>query len=88
MKKILLALLLACGCTSVPKEEVLDGTIVEVGLYVPVSGQLYGLQIFRYVSGTKVFSTKTNSLDITHHHSFTNSFFGSNTGFSKQTEIK
>lgn len=93
MKKFALALLillaLVCGCVSTcPKNEVISGTSLTVGLWIPFNGTIYGLQAFNYLSGTKITSTLTNSCDISYKHSVTNSGFAVDSTLSKDVRVQ
>ena len=79
MKKYSLCLLfvlffqfIGCVSSSSYNTQVLDGTLVQFGLFVPYQGSLYGLQMLQYVSGR---STKINyTNDLVSSHSITNKF--------------
>lgn len=52
-----------------------DGTRFRFGVYVPVDGQLYGLQILEYINGTACVTTNSN-MSVTRSHAATNSYLG------------
>jgi len=56
MKKALFAcfLLLSAGCKIPDNNIFLTGTHLTLGLYVPVNGSVYGIQMVDYLSGTMV----------------------------------
>ena len=61
------------GCISSSyNTQVLDGTLIQVGLFLPYQGSLYGIQCLNYVSGR---STKINyTNDLVSSHSISNKF--------------
>ena len=79
MKKYSLCLLfvlffqsIGCVSSSSYNTQVLDGTLIQFGLFVPYQGSLYGLQMLQYVSGR---STKINTTnDVISTHSISNKF--------------
>jgi len=71
MKRLALALLLIAGCSS-PSPQLVEGTSVALGAYVPWDGGLYGVELMQYVSGT-VIKTPTNvCYSVERKHSVTN----------------
>ena len=79
MKKYSLCLLfvlffqsIGCVSSSSYNTQVLDGTLIQFGLFLPYNGSLYGLQMLQYVSGRSVKTCTTNALIST--HSITNKF--------------
>ena len=63
-------LISGCISSSSYNTQVLDGTLIQFGLFVPYQGSLYGLQMLQYVSGR---STKINSTnDVISVHSISN----------------
>ena len=79
MKKYSLCLLfvlffqsIGCVSSSSYNTQVLDGTLVQIGLFLPYNGQLYGIQCLQYISGR---STKINTTnDVISTHSISNKF--------------
>lgn len=68
-----LALALAgCGGRTV----VVDGTEFALGCYLPLDGQLYGLQILRYRNGTAIVSPSNTAVRLERDYSGTNSYLG------------
>ena len=53
-----LTLLIALGCSSMPK--VIDGTNLSLGAYLPYDGGIYGLNVVEYTSGCVIKSLPTN----------------------------
>ena len=63
---------LGCVSTSSYNTQVLDGTLIQVGIFLPYNGSLYGIQCLQYISGR---STKTRSTnEVVSTHSITNKF--------------
>lgn len=73
---ILFLILILSGCTITPRNEYLEGTAFQIGLYIPFNGSVYGLQAFNYVSGKRIVSTTNNFPSIESEHIMTNSTFG------------
>lgn len=63
---------LGCVSSSSYNTQVLDGTLIQVGIFLPYNGSLYGIQCLQYISGR---STKINSTnEVISTHSITNKF--------------
>ena len=61
------------GCsTENMNNQVIEGTSLTIGLYIPYNGTIYGLQCVNYLSGRKIVST--NSIESA--HSITNHTLG------------
>lgn len=56
---LMAALALLCGCMHTGARY-LEGTSLQLGAYIPASGQLYGVEAVSYVSGVRL-SLPTNS---------------------------
>ena len=65
-------LMSGCISSSSFNTQVLDGTLIQVGIFLPYNGSLYGIQCLNYVSGrsTKIISTN----EIISTHSISNRF--------------
>lgn len=78
MKKLIISVFLAFiifGCvTQMPSYK--DGCMVDVGLYLPYSGSLYGLDLMSYVSGCKIYCPTNTIYSIERQTSTTNTYFG------------
>ena len=61
-----------CISSSSFNTQVLDGTLLQIGLFVPYQGSLYGLQMLQYVSGRSTKISSTNEVIST--HSISNKF--------------
>ena len=71
---ILFIFVFQSGCISSSSfnTQVLDGNLIQVGLFLPYNGSLYGIQCFQYISGR---STKLNvTNDLVSVHSISNKF--------------
>ena len=61
-----------CISSSYFNTQILDGTLIQIGIFVPYNGSLYGLQMFQYISGR---STKLNvTNDVISVHTISNKF--------------
>lgn len=70
-KLIVIAALLAfLGCTTPSKY--VEGTSVQLGAYIPWSGNLYGVEIISYVNGCVVRTPTNMCYEVTRDHSVTN----------------
>ena len=71
MKKIIPLLALAvCGCGTSPK--VVDGVSISLGAYIPWDGQMYGLELIQFVSGTSTLLPTNGKHGICREHCSTN----------------
>ena len=65
-------LMSGCISSSSYNAQILDGTLIQLGLFLPYQGNLYGIQMFQYISGR---STKLNfTNDVISSHSISNKF--------------
>ncbi len=64
----LFALLL--GCSGTPK--FVEGTSVQLGAYVPWSGNLYGVELVSYVNGCVIRTPSNMCYEVERSHSVTN----------------
>lgn len=69
---ILIALALV-GCST--KTVYTEGSNLTVGLYSPVEGQVYGIDVLNYLSGVKVSTPSNMTLTVDRIYSQTNSYF-------------
>ena len=72
----MVAFLLLCqiGCTS--NLRYCEGTSTQIGIYVPISGQIYGLQCLNYLNGCVVNANSNQTMTVEREFSSTNSYFG------------
>ena len=69
---ILFFLTFGCISSSSYNTQILDGTLIQIGFFVPYNGSLYGIQCLQYISGR---STKINvTNDLVSVHLITNRF--------------
>ena len=66
--------ILCCGCAS--STRYCEGTGTQIGLYIPVSGQIYGLQCLNYMNGCVVNADSNHTMTVERQFSSTNSYFG------------
>lgn len=75
MKKILiLAGLLLAGCRA--SSTYVEGNSLTLGIYVPASGQLYGVQALSWLSGCRVDIPTNRSFTVSREFSSSNDYFG------------
>ena len=75
MRLIALSLLaLVAGCAS--RQTYLEGSSLKLGLYIPSSGQLYGVQALSWLSGCKVDMPTNQPFKICREFSASNDYFG------------
>ena len=70
---IVLAVLAVAGCST--KTVYTEGSNLTVGIYSPVEGQVYGLDVLNYLSGVKVSTPSNMALVVDRTYSQTNSYF-------------
>lgn len=69
---VMLALL--CGCKSNPKY--VEGQSLQIGIYIPTTEELVGLQVLNYLSGVSVCATSNMPFKVSREYSATNTYFG------------
>ena len=67
-------MLLCCGCAS--NQRYCEGTGTQIGIYVPISGQIYGVQCLNYLNGCVVNANSNKTMTVEREFSSTNSYFG------------
>ena len=72
VKRIAIAACLIAGCVQSPKY--VEGTSISLGAYVPWGGNLYGVELMNYVSGTVVQVPTNMPYQIERSHTATNSW--------------
>ena len=76
--RYLLSLLVLCGllvgCSSRPRY--VEGTMTQIGLYIPVESSIYGLQCLNYLNGCSVTASSNQTLTVQRESTSTNSYFG------------
>lgn len=83
MKKILLSLslLLFVGCTSNPTYK--EGTLFDLGCYLPYDGGIVGLEVIQYLNGCKISCSTNHTFEIERTYTATNDYLF---GMVKTTE--
>ena len=71
-KLIVIAALALLGCTSSSKY--VEGTSVQLGAYIPWSGNLYGVEIISYVNGCVVRTPSNTCYEVQRSHTVTNNW--------------
>ena len=76
MKKLLAlaAFLLLAGCYT--SSTYIEGSSLALGLYIPSSGQLYGVQALSWLSGCKVDMPTNQQFKLCREFSASNDYFG------------
>lgn len=76
MKKLLVMLvclaLVGCGSINTYKE----GTMLQLGAYVPTGDSLVGIEVLNYLSGCVVRANSNQAFKVTREFAATNSYFG------------
>lgn len=67
-------LLMLAGCHT--SSTYTEGTSLALGIYLPASGQLYGVQALSWLSGCKVDMTTNQSFKISREFQASNDYFG------------
>lgn len=61
------------GCVSQPRY--VEGTCTQIGAYIPMSGQIYGLEVLQYLNGCKVTCVSNQAFKVDRTYSSTNDYF-------------
>ena len=76
MKYLALAFfLLVAGCYT-SQSAYIEGTSLALGIYIPSSGQLYGVQALSWLSGCKVDMPTNQQFKLCREYSASNDYFG------------
>ena len=88
MKKVLAAavLTLMLGCHTAPKY--VEGTMTQVGAYLPIDGTIYGMEVVNYLNGCKVTSVSNLPFKVDRTYSSTNSYLWGMVTTSEHTHTK
>ena len=70
----LVSAIMCCGCAS--STRYCEGTGTQIGIYIPVSGQIYGLQCLNYLNGCVVNAYSNQTMTVERECTMTNSYFG------------
>ena len=68
----LCCLVVGCLCPTTNNSYV-EGTSLTVGLWLPINGQIYGLQALNYLSGKKISVSTNQEFKVESEHNVTNS---------------
>lgn len=87
MKKVLAVILTAsCGCATAPKY--VEGTMTQVGAYLPFEGNIYGMEVINYLNGCKVTSISNLPFKVDRVYSATNSYLWGMVTTTESTHTK
>lgn len=87
MKHIaLIACILLAGCTS--NSRFVDGTLVQLGAYIPWESNLYGVELVSYVSGCALKASSNMCFSIEREYVATNSYLWGAVQTRERTNIK
>lgn len=88
MKKMTIALAacLLAGCATQPKY--VEGTLTQVGAYIPVEGTIYGAEVVNYLNGCKVTSVSNMPFKVDRTYASTNSYLWGMVKTSECTHTK
>lgn len=53
---VILSTLFIIGCNITPRNEYIEGTSLNIGLYIPYNGQIYGIKALNFLSGKRITS--------------------------------
>ena len=75
MKKAasILLIALACGCAS-HQPKYVEGTLTQVGAYIPVEGTIYGAEVVNYLNGCKVTTVSNMPFKVDRIYASTNEY--------------
>lgn len=71
---LIMGFLLLAGCRT--SSTYIEGNSLTLGLYIPSSGQLYGVQALSWLSGCKVSLPTNQAFAISREFSSSNDYFG------------
>ena len=88
MKKVFAAvvLVLLLGCYTTPKY--VEGTLTQVGAYIPVEGNIYGMEVVNYLNGCKVTSVSNLPFKVDRVYSSMNSYLWGMVTTTENTHTK
>lgn len=73
---LVICLLLAAGCLGRVENTYVEGTSFQVGLYIPLNGTLYGIQMVNFLSGKRIVCPTNGSFKVESEHFMSNSALG------------
>lgn len=71
-----ICLLFAAGCLGRVQNTYVEGTSFQIGIYVPLNGTLYGIQMVNFLSGKRIVCPTNGPFKVESKHSMTNSTLG------------
>lgn len=71
---VIAALGICVGCTS--QQRYVEGTMTQIGLYVPVQSGIYGLQVLNYLGGVSVQTYTNQPMTVSREYCSSNTYFG------------
>lgn len=71
---IVFVFLCLCGCTT--RTKYVEGTMTQVGLYIPIESNIYGVQMLNYLNGCSITASSNQTLTVEREFSSTNTYFG------------
>ena len=70
------SLVVGCYSPTTSTNSYVEGKSLTVGLWIPINGQIYGLQAVNYLSGKKININTNQDFNVTSSHSISNRSFG------------
>ena len=70
---LVLSICLLSGCACQHANSYVEGTSLTVGLWLPINGQIYGLQALNYLSGKKISVSTNQEFKVESERNVTNS---------------
>lgn len=84
--KLIAAMMLLAGCTA--QNRYVEGTMTQLGAYLPYDGQLVGVEVVNYMNGCKVTSASNCIFSIDRSFTATNDYFWGMVKTSETTKTK
>ena len=81
-----ITILLLCGCTSSPKY--VEGTMTQIGAYIPYNGNLFGMEVLNYMNGCKVSCVSNQAFKVDRTYASTNEYFWGMVKTQEHTKTK
>ena len=83
---ILISLLTLVGCTS--NQRYVEGTMTQIGAYVPYNGNLFGMEVLNYMNGCKVSCVSNQAFKVDRTYASTNEYFWGMVKTQEHTKTK
>lgn len=77
---------LAIGCQTASKY--VEGTLTQVGAYLPIDGTVYGMEVVNYLNGCKVTSVSNLPFKVDRTYSSSNSYLWGMVTTAERTHTK